>query len=79
MCNLEKKPCEDTVDQTDDERSSLTFMMMEPASDGFPICKIIMMKTKVKGQTGKRHMERNCSEHAEAAGGGRKAFKIPLL
>lgn len=53
MCNLEKKPCEDTVDQTDDERSSLTFMM-ETASDGFPICKIIMMKTKVKGQKSQR-------------------------
>lgn len=36
MCNLEKKPWEDTADQTDNENSSLTFMMMEIASDGFP-------------------------------------------
>lgn len=54
-------------------------MMMETASDGFPVCQIITMKTEVRGQIGKWHTERNCSEYTEPAGGGGKAFKIPLL
>lgn len=69
LCNLEKKPCEDTVDQTDNEESSLTFMMMEIASDGFPG----RSKSKVRQANDTR--EHNHPEHTQAAGGGGEVFK----
>lgn len=50
--------------------------MMEIASDGFPVCKIITIKTEVKGQTGKGHTEPNCSEHTGTAGGAGGRIKF---
>lgn len=68
-----------TIEEIDDDKRSLTFMTVEVASGGFPLLKIVTMRTEARGQTGKRHTERRYAEHADAARGDGKAFKIPHL